>query len=188
MMIRLPALQEAGVSKGVIGRYAGFALLVLCVLLVDQASKMMVRRLLPYGGFWLPLPSWPWLRIVHWSNTGIAFGLFPEGGVLFAVLASLVLLVLLRRLPVLLTTGNWQTTVSVALIFGGALGNLADRLHLGQVVDFIAVGAFPVFNLADAAITLGAGLLFLDLWREEHLGGEDTAPHSETVPPGQEEQ
>lgn len=158
--------QEALVNKRSFWRYSGFVVLALMVLLADQVSKAAVQRLLPYGGFWQPLPGWPWLRIVHWSNTGVAFGLFPSGGAALAALAFLVLTVLLWRLPTFLSAG-WWAVASVALIVGGALGNLLDRVRLGRVVDFIAVGSFPVFNLADAAITLGAALLFLGMWDED---------------------
>ena len=62
---------------------------------------------------------------------------------------------------------DWLLRLALSLQLGGALGNLIDRLTVGHVTDFISVGNFPVFNLADASITIGAVLLFLDVWLRE---------------------
>lgn len=132
---------------------------------LDQATKAWVRAALPYGATWVPWEHWfPWLRIVHWGNTGVAFGLFPQGGRWFALLAAVILSVLLFSLPRLAQEGP-LAVIAGGLIAGGAVGNLVDRLlHHGRVTDFIAVGTFPVFNLADAAISAGAVLYFLWGW------------------------
>ena len=62
---------------------------------------------------------------------------------------------------------DWLLRLALSLQLGGALGNLVDRLTIGHVTDFISVGNFPVFNVADASITIGAVLLFLDVWLRE---------------------
>lgn len=111
------------------------------------------------------------LRISHWTNEGAAFSLFANsaspqavrwGLVAFASLAALVVLVLIIRLGDRITV----TTVALALILGGALGNIHDRIVYGSVVDFIEVHIYhyhyPDFNIADSCVVVGACLLFLD--------------------------
>jgi signal peptidase II len=111
------------------------------------------------------------LRITHWTNEGAAFSLFAESAsphlvrwvlVGISLLAALAVLIALVRLGDRLTL----TTVALALIFAGALGNAHDRILYGSVVDFIEVHIFryhwPDFNVADSAIVIGACMLFLD--------------------------
>lgn len=92
------------------------------------------------------------------ENRGAAFGLFGGGNAILAVLAVVVLggLALYYRRQ---AAPSGRVVVAVCLIAGGALGNLVDRLRLGHVVDFVAIGAWPNFNLADSAITVGVTLL-----------------------------
>jgi signal peptidase II len=113
-------------------------------------------------------------NIVHIENPGAAFGMLSESpgrwrgiflvGVSVAVMIAIGVM-LWRPQHVLQRTG-------LALVFGGALGNLWDRLFTGTVTDFLQVfiGSyeFPAFNAADSAITIGAGLLLIDLWRTRH--------------------
>ncbi len=111
------------------------------------------------------------LRITHWTNDGAAFSLFADSAspktvhwalIAFSLLAALVILVILVRLGHRLT----RTSVALALILGGALGNVHDRIAYGSVVDFIEVRIFsyhwPDFNVADSAIVIGACLLLVD--------------------------
>ncbi len=140
-------------------------LLAGAVLALDQLSKAWIRQALPYGAVW-PAPwaeALPWLRIVHWSNRGAAFGLFQQAGPVFAVLAVIVVAVMLSQLPQM-EHEPWLMRLGLGLVLGGALGNLLDRLTRGVVTDFIAVSRFPVFNLADAAITVGALAILLGGW------------------------
>lgn len=65
--------------------------------------------------------------------------------------------------------------VAIGLEFGGAIGNLIDRIQIGHVTDFISVGNFPVFNIADASITVGVGVMLIALWREEKKSSQETA-------------
>ena len=108
------------------------------------------------------------LRLVF--NRGTAFGLGSQWGPLIAVLAAVVVAVLLRAGGALRARG---ARLSLGLVLGGALGNLIDRLFRsaggfldGGVVDFIDLQWWPVFNVADVAITAGAALLALATWRE----------------------
>ena len=104
-------------------------------------------------------------------NTGLAFGLLsglPAASRWVVALLSIVALVVLARIAVrVLADGGWPARLSVALIFGGAVGNLVDRGRLGAVVDFVDVHYrgwhWPAFNVADSAITLGVILLALRL-------------------------
>jgi signal peptidase II len=116
----------------------------------------------------------PVLDIILTYNTGAAFSFLSEAAgwqrwlfVLLALAVSTALIVWLRRLR---AAAQPLLASALALIVGGALGNMIDRLWLGRVVDFIHVHAgnayFPAFNLADSAITVGAALLLLDAWRE----------------------
>ena len=116
-----------------------------------------------------------WLRIIHTENPGAAFGMLANGSPLLrgVVLIGISTLVLIFVASALLgRSGAFSpalTRLGLALILGGALGNLYDRVVHGAVTDFIEVyhGAwsFPAFNVADSAITVGAVLLFFDLLR-----------------------
>jgi signal peptidase II len=139
------------------------------VLLADRLSKRWVEAHIQLGGAIPVIPRV--LRITHWTNEGAAFSLFAESAsphlvrwvlVGISLLAALAVLIALVRLGDRLTL----TTVALALIFAGALGNAHDRILYGSVVDFIEVHIFsyhwPDFNVADSAIVIGACLLFLD--------------------------
>jgi signal peptidase II len=145
--------------------------LAAAVIVADQAVKAwMVHHFSPFER--LRLLSV--LDIVLTYNTGAAFSFLADAPgwqrwmfVLLALIVSAVLLVWMRRLR---ARAQALLASALALIVGGALGNMIDRLTLGRVVDFIHVHAgnayFPAFNVADSAITVGAGLLLLDAWRE----------------------
>ncbi|MEP6898164.1 MAG: signal peptidase II [Rhodanobacter sp.] len=135
------------------------------VIALDQLSKWWaVQALQPIG---VPHPVIP--GFLNWTlafNSGAAFSFLAGSGgwqrwffVLLALLISSVLVTWLARTP----RRDWRTGMPLALIIGGALGNLVDRLHAAQVTDFIHVHFhewnYPVFNLADCGITVGAVLL-----------------------------
>jgi signal peptidase II len=139
------------------------------IIISDHLTKLLVESQLPLHASWTPFPDWlPFVRITHVSNTGAAFGLFPQGGSLFMVAAIIVAVVILLynfQLP----AGHKLLRTALALQLGGALGNLIDRFRLGHVTDFVDVGAWPVFNIADASIVSGVIVLaFLMLL--EHQG------------------
>ncbi|MGD8814052.1 MAG: signal peptidase II [Anaerolineales bacterium] len=137
------------------------------IVALDQWTKYLVRTRLDFGEAWSP---WDWLmpyaRIVHWNNTGAAFGLFPAGGVIFTVVAVLVAAAILYYYP---QVPRSQIGVRIALPMqlAGALGNLIDRLSIGTVTDFVSLGAFPVFNVADASISIGVAVLVVFMWLED---------------------
>jgi signal peptidase II len=137
------------------------------IIALDQWTKYLVRSNLLYGETWSP---WEWLapiaRIVHWNNTGAAFGIFPAGGVIFTIVAIVVSAAILYYYP---QVPREQIGVRIALPMqlGGALGNLIDRLTIGTVTDFVSIGPVPVFNVADACITVGVAVLIVVMWIDE---------------------
>jgi signal peptidase II len=137
------------------------------VIALDQWAKYLVRVRLQVGEAWSPV-EWlmPYVRLVHWNNTGAAFGLFPSGGLIFTLVAVVVSLAILYYFP---RVPNAQVALRIALALqlGGAVGNLISRLIHGTVTDFISVGTFPVFNIADASISIGVAILIAAMWLEE---------------------
>ncbi|OQY85277.1 MAG: signal peptidase II [Anaerolineae bacterium UTCFX3] len=139
------------------------------IVALDQWTKWLVRTNIPFGGSWLPDGlGWlmPYARIVHWYNTGAAFGMFQNGNAAFTALAIVVILVILYYYP-LVEKSEWYLRLALAMQLAGAAGNLVDRLTIGKVTDFISVGAFPVFNVADSSITVGVIVLLLGVWLKE---------------------
>ena len=137
-------------------------------ILLDQATKAMVTRSLE---LYDTVELLPVLQITHHHNTGAAFSFLASAGgwqrwffIILALLISAALMVWLRRLR---TPEQNLLAVGLTLILGGALGNVIDRVWLGYVVDFVLLhwgnAEFPAFNVADAAITVGAGCLMLDV-------------------------
>jgi len=139
---------------------------------LDQFSKALVSAHLRLGQSWNPIPSLGhWFSITHVTNKGAAFGLFQEQGAFFVIIAVVVTAVILfsyRSVP----AGQWLLKLGLGLQLGGALGNLTDRLRYGCVVDFIDFKVWPVFNLADSAITIGTVLLAYSLLFEKEEGSE----------------
>ena len=165
--------RETG-SRGWISRYSGLLVTAGIVLVVDQVTKALVRSGLALGEAWLPFgPAFPWIRVVRWYNTGIVFGLFSGGGPLFAVLAVAVAVAIVYFYGRVDKEEGWLR-LALGLELGGALGNLIDRLAFGYVTDFISVGGFAVFNVADSCVTIGVVILILALWRGE--GGKEAGP------------
>lgn len=134
------------------------------VISIDQITKQLVVKHLQ----WFEVqPLIPHLNFVHMKNTGAAFSMFNTAPVwVFAglgVVVSVAIIVWMRRNP----SGQTLVATALALILGGALGNVIDRVTRGSVVDFVDfyIGNwhFAAFNVADMAITLGAGLMILDM-------------------------
>ena len=153
------------------------AALILVVFIIDQMTKSWVRASLIEGA---SRPSEGFLRITHISNTGSAFGLFPNQ-TMFLLIASLVgiavLLIFFRKQA----GQGFMVRTSLGLQLGGAAGNLVDRITMGKVTDFIDVGAWPVFNLADASIVTGIVILAWLLFRSPK------APKAASAAPDAEE-
>ncbi|MBV9760192.1 MAG: signal peptidase II [Acidobacteriaceae bacterium] len=153
-------------------RWAALAITAL-VIAGDRISKAAIQHSM--NAFDSVSVIAGWLRIVHTENPGAAFGVLAEGN---PMLRSAVLIGVSSAVLVFVAWALWGrsgagagplTRVALALILGGAVGNLYDRVLYGAVTDFIEVyhGAwsFPAFNVADSAITVGAALLMFDLLR-----------------------
>jgi len=144
--------------------------LSVVVVVADLVSKYYASSLLEYA---TPVAVMPCFNLTLLHNTGAAFSfLATESGWqrwFFAALASVVSIALIRWLATL-RDDPWLG-VAIALILGGALGNLYDRITLGYVVDFLHFywndSHFPAFNLADSAISLGAGLMIIDVFKNK---------------------
>jgi signal peptidase II len=140
-------------------------------LIADGIAKSIVVNNLMLNQTWDPPILEPFAKVTYTTNTGAAFGLFPRQGVLFVVIAVIVITAIIfyyRHLP----TGYGLARVALGLQLGGALGNLIDRLRQGYVVDFIdfnfwPMHNWPVFNLADSAIVVGVGLLAVTMLIED---------------------
>jgi signal peptidase II len=155
--------------KNVIQKYWTIVLIALLIVGLDQWTKWLVRVNIPAGETWLPQTlGWlsPYARIVHWYNTGAAFGIFKEGGMVFTVLAFIVIGAILYYYPQV-EQSDWPLRLAMSMQLGGAIGNLIDRLTIGHVTDFISVGTFPVFNVADANISVGCVVLLVGVWLNE---------------------
>ncbi len=164
--------------------YRDFNLLqaAILVFLLDQLTKFLVRAYLPFG---YSFPYDGFFRITHTHNTGSAFGIFQgyNTPLIFVSLAGIIVLALIYQSQARPTN---LLRLSLALQTGGALGNLLDRFRLGAVTDFIDIGAWPVFNLADAAIVTGLCLLGWALLRpaaDKTAAPLPAAQYSETALP-----
>ena len=118
---------------------------------LDQITKVVVRESLHRGEHW---ELAPFFRFSHITNDGAAFGLLDNMNTLLAATTVVVIVVLVIYYfapPI----DHWLPRLGLALILGGALGNLLDRLYQGRVTDFINFSHYPAFNLADSGITLG---------------------------------
>ncbi len=152
---------------------------VALVLAADQLSKAYAVAHLRWGESWAPVEALrPFFRFTLTHNRGAAFGLFPQGGTLFLVIALVVTAVILyyyRRLP----PRAWLVRLALGLQLGGALGNVVDRLRQGYVVDFLEVPHWPVFNVADSCIVVGVVLLGIVMWREERRAAAQAEERAE---------
>jgi signal peptidase II len=159
-------------------------LISVAVFALDRLTKIWVSSRIPLGGA-IPVVDHI-LRITHWTNEGAAFSMFADsssphavrwGLVTFTLIAALAVLIALVRLASRFSA----TTVALALILAGALGNVHDRIAYGSVIDFIEVHIFsyhwPDFNVADSAVVTGACLLLLDslLQKEQAVAHQSQA-------------
>lgn len=148
----------------------------LAVLVLDQLTKFMVLRLLGRGEERIIIDGF--FKFVHWGNTGAAWSLFRGNNELLAIIALAALLILFLSRHHFDSKTVWGQ-IAFGLVFGGIAGNLTDRLlpTRHEVIDFIyfyvnrsngrEIG-FPAFNVADSAICIGVGLVFLITWKGEH--------------------
>jgi signal peptidase II len=173
--------------KKVFQNYWGIFTIAAVIIALDQWTKWLVRTNIPEGQSWLP-DSLVWLspyaRIVHWYNKGAAFGIFQEGSLVFTVLAFIVSAAIIYYYPQV-SKHDWPLRLAMSMQLGGAIGNLIDRLTIGHVTDFISVGTFPVFNIADSSISVGCVVLLLGVWWQERAAKKDKMKASSSDQPSE---
>ena len=157
------------------------------IVLLDQWSKEWIRTNLAYGEIYRP-ELWlsQYARLIHWRNTGIVFGLFQNISMLFSLLPAIISLGIIYYFP-RAPREDRLIRFSMILYLGGGVGNLIDRLTQGYVTDFVSVGNFPVFNVADASISIGVVILALGVFLKEQeekklTETQHTDPHLENDP------
>ena len=137
-------------------RLAGLLGLALFVIVADQVSKAIVIASLHPGETWPA--GWELIRFSHVHNYGAAFGIL-QGASTFLVIAPLIAIAAITVFLLTLPSQSKWYSVGLAMILGGAIGNLIDRIRLGYVTDFIDPTRYPSFNIADSAIVLGVALI-----------------------------
>jgi signal peptidase II len=162
---------------------AFYLLIALVVVLLDRWTKHVVAQRISLYSHIQVIPGF--FSLTHTENTGAAFSLFADSNahwktallIVFSVIALMVVSVLLWKNH----HAHVATSIGLSLIMGGALGNLWDRLARGRVVDFLLFYVkryqWPVFNLADSAIVVGAGLLVLEILFHRSSSQEDSLPN-----------
>ena len=147
--------------------FALWSTLALIVVILDQVTKWMIVKWVP---LYSEIPINSFINITHQRNSGAAFSFLADASGwqrwFFIGLASIVSAYIVSWLWKIRTEGHLILSAGLALVLGGALGNVIDRILLGNVVDFIQVfivgRPFPSFNVADSAISIGAAFLIVD--------------------------
>ncbi len=145
------------------------------VVILDQLTKAIIRGALDVGQSWPE--DWP-VRFKHVTNTGAAFSSLQDQTTFLIVMAffGLAAIYLYYRNP---PFNHWAASVAIGLMLGGAVGNLIDRIRVGEVTDFVDVFGFPKFNVADSSISVGVTvviigyLLFSDHPKKSQFPNED---------------
>ena len=148
--------------------YSLLIIVAIVIISLDQYTKNIIRENFElWTDVWAP---WDWMlpyaRIVHVPNTGVAFGMFQGSGNIFSIVNLIVVLIIIFYYP-RVPESDWSLRLAMSLQLSGAIGNVIDRFTVGHVTDFISVGTFPVFNIADASITCGVIVLIIGVWITE---------------------
>ncbi len=142
----------------------------IITLISDQLTKIwIVQELGPEPLVEFRPIMGDWFRLVYSHNTGIAFNLFPNVSPLFTITSLIICGLIIYAYIAYLPNQSLFVQASIGFILGGAVGNIIDRIRLGYVIDFVQVGWWPVFNVADSGITTGAIVLaiYITFAREE---------------------
>ena len=164
----LPMSAIVTARVGTFSRILSVAIVVV-VFVGDQATKVLVERHIPEYAV-IPVVR-GFFNLTHTKNPGAVFGLFSESPATWKtfllIVASIALLVTVVGIVLRTRRLQWETRLGVALILGGALSNLYDRVRMGRVLDFLDFYYrsyhWPSFNVADSAIVVGAGFLILQV-------------------------
>jgi signal peptidase II len=136
-----------------------FWVIAVAVAATDQVLKFIITSTMNVGQ---SVPLLPFLSITYIKNTGAGFGVLQGQNFLFILVALVAIIAIVLSLEKILE--KHHTTIFAALILGGAVGNLIDRLVLGAVTDFINFAFWPAFNVADASLTIGVlGLIWMSM-------------------------
>lgn len=167
-------------STRTIQRLVWLVAIIVGVVLLDQLVKQWIvdwlgpgtaaSRVELLGSF---------IAFEYLENSGAAFGLFQDGTMILAVVSVAIVFVGLIAM-VRFATDELLLAAAIAVILGGAIGNAIDRFARGYVIDFIAIGRFWKFNLADSAVTIGVLLTFILLWRmdDQPVGDQSIQEHN----------
>jgi signal peptidase II len=161
-LLDAPARPPSALGPGV--RRILFWGTALAVIALDQLTKTIVRSALERGESW-PDPDW-FARIRYVTNSGAAFGILQDQTAFLIVtsLIGLAAIYLYYRYP---PFEHHVVPIAIGMMLGGALGNMIDRVRVGEVTDFVDVGSFPAFNVADSSISIGIAVVlvgYLLLW------------------------
>lgn len=142
-------------------KYKFEIIVFVAVLLLDQITKICTLKfLLPKGS----VGVLPFFSLTYVENTGSAFGLFQNANLFLLTISLLVLFLMIRWRKDILSLGT-LAKYGYLMIFAGALGNIYDRIVLGHVIDFLDFHFWPVFNVADSAICIGAAFIAFDIFK-----------------------
>jgi signal peptidase II len=152
--------------KSTARRRAVFFGAAAAVVMLDQAAKAAVRSSMEIGEKW---PDWDLpFRIRYVTNSGAAFGILQDQTAFLVIMAcvGLAAIYLYYRNP---PFDHWIAPAAIGMMLGGAIGNLIDRVRLGEVTDFVDFDRFPAFNVADAAINVGVAAVIIGylLWGDK---------------------
>ena len=144
-------------------KYKFEILVFAAVLLLDRITKILTLKFLLLKG---SIDILPFLSFTYVENTGSAFGLFQNANLFLLLISFIILIMMIKWRKDILILGNFAK-YGYLLIFAGALGNIYDRIVLGHVIDFIDFHFWPVFNIADSAICIGAGMIAIAVLTEK---------------------
>lgn len=163
--------------------YSLLIIVAIVIISLDQYTKNIIRENFElWTDVWAP---WDWMlpyaRIVHVPNTGVAFGMFQGSGNIFSIVNLIVVLIIIFYYP-RVPESDWSLRLAMSLQLSGAIGNVIDRFTVGHVTDFISIGTFPVFNIADASITCGVIVLIIGVWIAEVDERKKKSRNQENIP------
>ena len=142
---------------------------VATIIGFDQWTKWLVRKNMLLNTSWLP-ESWGWLspyaRFTYIQNSGSSFGMFQNGAVYLTILTFLIIIGAVYYVLTMEVSDDLEL-IAAGLYIGGAIGNLIDRLTMGTVTDFVSIGTFYIFNIADASINISVAMLIFIVWIRE---------------------
>ncbi len=144
-------------------KYFAIFLTALLIALLDQLTKFLIRQTFQINQSKSIIKNF--LHLTYVNNTGSAFGLFKGFNLFFILLSIIVILVILYNIKKI-KENEKAMQFSVGLLLGGTIGNLIDRLVYGFVIDFIDFRIWPVFNIADSAVTISIVFLIVLLWKK----------------------